>query len=297
MNVSPSTTIRSDERSDERSIKSSESARTGLSQSQKLSAVRRPVRRSRSSGRKGPGTRNRTYSAKTYSAKTYTPARPSKTTGRHVLIAPWEKPERVTKLSRKVVPAPMRKESVNRKKVIGVSETSSMKQHKSIVNLIWFLSQQKSSRKEIPIRGKMTFGVGKATAPWDRPEISIKYTKKILKAPSWTDKIQGRKVFAPHQPSKEIKERFSKKMITPVRSDAMPRASSRRHLHQGSHLKSGGAPQVETLNHPGSPVEKFSYRGRTLDPNPCNRPVYELPESPPSTKSFKPAWWHTKQNI
>jgi len=58
-------------------------------------------------------------------------------------------------------------------------------------------------------------------------------------------------VFAPHQPSKEIKERFSKKMITPVRSDAMPRASSRRHLHQGSHLKSGGAPQVETLNHPG----------------------------------------------
>jgi len=94
MNVSPSTTIRSDERSDERSIKSSESARTGLSQSQKLSAVRRPVRRSRSSGRKGPGTRNRTYSAKTYSAKTYTPARPSKTTGRHVLIAPWEKPER-----------------------------------------------------------------------------------------------------------------------------------------------------------------------------------------------------------
>mmetsp|Transcript_19354 Transcript_19354/g.31536 ORF Transcript_19354/g.31536 Transcript_19354/m.31536 type:complete len:276 (-) Transcript_19354:317-1144(-) len=275
MNVSPSTTIRSDERSDERSIKSSESARTGLSQSQKLSAVRRPVRRSRSSGRKGPGTRNRTYSAKTYSAKTYTPARPSKTTGRHVLIAPWEKPERVTKLSRKVVPAPMRKESVNRKKVIG----------------------QKSSRKEIPIRGKMTFGVGKATAPWDRPEISIKYTKKILKAPSWTDKIQGRKVFAPHQPSKEIKERFSKKMITPVRSDAMPRASSRRHLHQGSHLKSGGAPQVETLNHPGSPVEKFSYRGRTLDPNPCNRPVYELPESPPSTKSFKPAWWHTKQNI
>jgi len=150
MNVSPSTTIRSDERSDERSIKSSKSARTGLSQSQKLSAVRRPVRRSRSSGRKGPGTRNRTYSAKTYSAKTYTPARPSKTTGRHVLIAPWEKPERVTKLSRKVVPAPMRKESVNRKKVIG----------------------QKSSRKEIPIRGKMTFGVGKATAPWDRPEIS-----------------------------------------------------------------------------------------------------------------------------
>eukprot|EP00465_Bigelowiella_longifila_P015154 CAMPEP_0185271192 /NCGR_PEP_ID=MMETSP1359-20130426/44188_1 /TAXON_ID=552665 /ORGANISM="Bigelowiella longifila, Strain CCMP242" /LENGTH=143 /DNA_ID=CAMNT_0027863053 /DNA_START=344 /DNA_END=775 /DNA_ORIENTATION=- len=143
----------------------------------------------------------------------------------------------------------------------------------------------------------MTFGVGKSTAPWDRLENSVKYTKRILQAPSRKDKSQGRKAFAPHQPSKEIKDRFSKKMIAPIRSDTMPRVSSRRYLHQGNHLKSGATPTVEKLNHPGSPVEKFSFRGRTSDPNPCNRPVYELPESPPSTKSFKPAWWHTKQNI